>query len=257
MDITTEARAKGVYVIRTIGMQHWREGDGTWRAHGVRLQLMDGPTPLAVCALEVAGTLAAEERGEQEAQAIEPWVSPLRYLHVTNGLRSSLAAARRLLDEATYLAEEGGMLDRPDEEALYSMASEQEIADARAVVRTQPVAGLMVETSAAETDRALAATVVRRLTAQVDKGLRCTYAHAPDPAAHPIHPAWEVPGLAGTAGESLARRLARQMLAGWASARDGRDPLITWAVREAELTRTEVQQVTGVSRSTINRLLPE
>ena len=57
-------------------------------------------------------------------------------------------------------------------------------------------------------------------------------------------------------GEGLAQAVARDLLVGWASVRDLRDPLITWAVTDAGVTRTEVQQTTSVSRSTINRLLP-
>lgn len=257
MDITTGAREKGVYAIRTVGMQHWREGDSTWRAHGVRLVLMDGTIQLAVCTIEVPGTLAAEERGEQEATAIEPWVRTMQYLHVTRRLRGDLDAARRLLEDAAAHAEMGGTLDQFEEETLRGLASDQEIADTVASTRREPVLGMVVETPAAEVDQALAAAVVRRLTAQVDKGLRAAFAHAPDPAEHPIHPAWQTPGLSHSPGKSLATELARDVLAGWAAARDRRDPLITWAVQEAEVTRTEVQQVTGVSRSTINRLLPE
>lgn len=257
MDITTGARAKGVYVIRTVGTQHWPDSDGTWRAHGVRLELMDGPAQLAVCTLEVPGTLAAEERGEQEATAIEPWVRTMQYLHVTRRLRSDLAAARRILEDATYHVEMGETLDRYQLETLHGLASAREVADAAASTRREPVAGMAVQTPDAEVDQALAAAVVRRLTAQVHKGLLAAFAYAPDPAEHPIHPAWETPGLSHTPGKSLARELARDVLAGWAVARDRRDPLITWAVQDTEMTRTEVQQVTAVSRSTINRLLPD
>jgi hypothetical protein len=38
--------------------------------------------------------------------------------------------------------------------------------------------------------------------------------------------------------------------------RDLRDPPITWAVTAARITKTDAQTVSGVSRSTINRLLP-
>jgi hypothetical protein len=43
----------------------------------------------------------------------------------------------------------------------------------------------------------------------------------------------------------------------WADVLGLRTPLITWAARPAELIRTQVQQITSVSRTTINRLLPE
>lgn len=65
-----------------------------------------------------------------------------------------------------------------------------------------------------------------------------------------------VPLTSGTLGSSLAQGVARDLLAGWAAVRDLRDPLVTWAVDGAEVSRSEVQATTGISRSTINRLLP-
>ncbi|MGA5670032.1 hypothetical protein ACPCTG_31695 [Streptomyces pseudogriseolus] len=240
MDITTGPRDKGVYTIRTVGTQTWP--DESWQAHGVRLELMDGLQALAVCKLEVAGTLAAEERGAEEAAAIEPWTRTLRYLAVVRRLRSHLDSAHRLLDEAEDADEYGRPMDDVDSAALRAMATSQE--------REHNDHGDDYELLP------LARTVVARLERQVDEGLRKAVAFAPDPSEAPIHPAWELPGLGGMPGGSLAQAVARDLLSGWASVRDLRDPLITWAVKDAELTRTEVQQTTSVSRSTINRLLP-
>ncbi|MBZ6258881.1 hypothetical protein KVH22_25530 [Streptomyces olivaceus] len=258
MDITTEPRDQGVYAIRRVGRQQWAEGGGTWQAHGVRLELMDGHATMATCTLEIAGTAAAEELGGEVAAAIEPWVPALRYLRVTDGLRRSLRHAQDYHDAAVDAAAEMYRLEGYQREGLYGMASQQEIDDAAAAARPADDFGLLAGApDSAEQDIAVAAAVVRRLTSQVDRGLRGVYGRAPDPAAHPIHPAWELPQPArGATADSLASYMARGMLAGWAAVRDGRDALITWAVREAELTPTEVQQVSGVSRSTIARLLP-
>lgn len=240
MDITAGARDQGVYVIRTVGTQTW--ADDAVQAHGVRLELMDGLQPLAVCKLQVPGTLAAEERGTEEAAAIEPWTRTLRYLAAVKRLRGHADSARHLLDEAENAHEHGRPVDEVDAAALRAMATSQE--------REQNDPDDNYELLP------LARAVVTRLEQQVDEGLRKAVAFAPDPVEAPIHPAWELPALGGMPGPILVRAVARDLLAGWASVRDLRDPLITWAVKDAELTRTEVQQTTSVSRSTINRLLP-
>lgn len=240
MDITTGARDKGVYVIRTVGTQTWAED--SVQAHGVRLELMDGLQALAVCKLEVAGTLAAEERGAEEAATIEPWTRTLRYLAVVKRLRGHLDSARRLLDEAEDAEEYGRPVDEVDAAALRAMATPAE--------RGQADPGDDYDLAP------LARLVVARLERQIDEGLRKALAFAPNPIQVPIHSAWELPGLGGMPGKSLAQEVARDLLSGWASVRDLRDLLITWAVKDASLTRTEVQQTTSVSRSTINRLLP-
>lgn len=258
MDITTEPRDSGVYVIRRVGRQQWAEAGGTWQAHGVRLELMDGRATMATCTLEIAGTVAAKERGEDVAQAIEPWVPALRYLRVTDGLRRSLRHAQDYHAAALDAAAEMYRLEGYQRDGLYGMASQQEIDDAAAATRPADDFGLLAGSSgSAEQDIAVAAAVVQRLTSQVDRGLRGVYGRAPDPTAHPIHPAWELPQPArGATADSLTSYMARGMLAGWAAVRDGRDALITWAVQDGELTPTEVQRITSVSRSTIARLLP-
>ncbi|MBL3664476.1 hypothetical protein JL475_00250 [Streptomyces sp. M2CJ-2] len=235
MDIATAPRDKGVYVIRTVGTQKWTEDTGTWQAHGVRLDLMDGHKRLAICKLEVPGTQDAEERGTLEATRIEPWVRTLRYLSVVRDLRSTLAAVEDMTwraadDAATF----GGPSDAADELLAYATQDEADTLQGAPLGRA----------------------IADRLQRQIGEGLRRALAFAPDPASDPIHPAWEQPALLGQQGESLAQATARELLAGWAIGRDLRDPLITWAVQDAGLTRTEVQQTTSVSRSTINRLLP-
>lgn len=240
MDITTEARDNGVYTIRAVGTQSWAEDSS--EAHGVRLDLMDGLRVLATCKLEVPGTLKAEERGAEEAEAIEPWVRTVRYLAVVRQLRGHLDGARRLLDEAEDADEYGRPMDEVDASTLRALATgpEREQADPGDDYDLIPLARL----------------VVARLERQIGEGLRKALAFSPDPAAAPIHPAWELPGLGGMPGPSLVQAVAGNLLAAWTANRDLRDPLITWAVQDAGVSRTEVQQTTGVSRSTINRLLP-
>ncbi|MFD5491566.1 hypothetical protein ACFWH4_01160 [Streptomyces sp. NPDC127091] len=235
MDIATAPRDKGAYIIRTVGTQKWTEDTGTWQAHGVRLDLMDGYKRLAICKLEVPGTQNAEERGALEATRIEPWVRTLRHLAAVRDLRATLADVEDMTwraadDAATF----GGPSDAADELLAYATQDEADTTQGAPLGRV----------------------IADRLRRQIGEGLRRALAFAPDPAGDPIHPAWELPGLAGMPGGSLAQVVARDLLAAWADVRNLRDPLITWAVQSAGLTRTEVQQTTSVSRSTINRLLP-
>jgi len=242
MNITTGTRDHGLYAIRTVGTQSWAED--SWQAHGVRLELMDGLRCLAVCKLEVAGTLEAEERGAEEAQAIEPWTHTMRYLAAAKQLEQRLGHARQLLDEAQHCEETVRGMEEYQAAALRAMATPAELEQADPRDEYDPHAPL-------------AQLIVARLEREVGEGRRKALAFAPDPTVAPVHLAWELPGrLAGMPASSLAREIAQGLLAGWAAMRDLRDPLITWAVKDAEVTRTEVQQTTGVSRSTINRLLP-
>lgn len=244
MDITSSPRGKGVYVIRAVGMQGWVEEHGNWKAHGVRLELMDGHKLVAVCKLEVPGTLDAEQRGAEEAERIEPWVRTLRYLATVRTLRADLQYVERLLAQAE--------LDEPSNlpmledlrDELHAFADTSEIAEAQAVDHFDPLGA------------PLARIVAGRLRAQVSSGLQAALAFAPPVAECPIHPAWERVTVSGMPGASVAQEVARDLLAGWAAVRDLRDPLVTWAVQESGVTRSEVQEVTSISRSTINRLLP-
>ncbi|QGZ53319.1 hypothetical protein GPZ77_34375 (plasmid) [Streptomyces sp. QHH-9511] len=244
MDITTTPRDHGVHVIQTVGMLNWPEGAGVWQAHGVRLDLMDGRQRLAVCKLEVEQA-KAKERGALVATQIEPWVKTLRYLAVVRDLRSTLydvdSTIQQIEEEQDWNTEPS--LELVDKLEVYATGEEIDAARAASDGRSAMCACL----------GPAVATRYRRLITQ---GLRAALAFAPDPADSPIHPAWEQPSYGGLKGESTAQMVARDLLTAWADVRDRRDPLITWAVQDAGLTRTEVQQTTSISRSTINRLLP-
>lgn len=234
MDITTSPRDTGIYAIRQVGMQRWPAGDSTWQAPGVRVTLMDGRKQLANIKLEVAAS-KAEDVAQDVADGIEPWVKTLRSLTIVAGLRAELESA----DALTLRVEDQhwGFDDETQGELAY-MAQRFDL--------NGPLGS--------DTCRQAA----EYLGQQIARGQRLALAYAPDTATALIHPAWELPPvLLERPGDSLASAVAGELLAGWASARDLRDPLITWAVRDAETTRSDVQRITGVSRSTINRLLPE
>lgn len=243
MDIANSRRSSGVYIIRTVGMQGWDEGGRTVKAHGVRLELMDGPSLLAVCKLEVPGTEPAEERGVAEAERIAPWVTTLRRLEKARSLRARLRYVQSLIEQTEGDGPHMPMLDHLKDELLaYAQQGEVEQANASNALDSL---GLP-----------LARLVAARLQREVNSAFMLALAVAPDVTASPIHPAWERPIAGGLPGAALAQETARDLLAGWTAARDLRDPLVTWSVEEAGITRTDVQAVTGISRSTINRLLP-
>lgn len=237
MDITTSARDAGIYAIQEVGMQRWPEGDQTWQAPGVRVTLMQGQTPLAEIKLEVADS-KAEQAAQEVVDGIGPWVKTLQALTVVRRLRADLDA----LEHLAVSVEDGerwGSLLQDDQDRV------QRYAD---------MAGLPAGLTGSQVCREVGVY----LSGQIARGQRLALAHAPSLGETSIHPAWTLPAQSLLhAGAYLAPAVATDLLAGWASARDQRDELITWAVRDAETSRSEVQRLTGVSRSTINRLLPE
>lgn len=243
MDITTEARDKGLYIIRAIGDLKWTENDGTWQAPGVRLDLMDGPRRLAVCKLEVAAS-KAEERAAPVATGIQTWAKTLQALAIVDELRSQLGRVDSLMLQVED-EQASGCLEPTTVDEMLGLAQQDEVDSAQTAGGRNPL-GLP-----------LGRLVAARLRRQISRGLRLALAHAPSPVETPIHPAWEQPALAGMSGEPTVQYAARNLLAAWADVRDARDSLITWAVKDAEVERTTVQQLTGVARTTINRLLPD
>ena len=244
MDITTKARTAGLYAIQQTGMQQWAEDHGTWKAHGVRLDLMDGPTRLAICKLEVPQS-KAEDRAKAVTEEIEPWGHALRALAAVAEVRARQARLVPLMVAAEEAEQNMWQVEDYVRDELVGYATPTEIEAAKS--------GGAYEWAGMPLARLIAARWRDELAARHRELL----AAAPDVTSHPIHPAWEQPPLFGVTGVSTAQVMARELLAAWAVVRDLRDPLITWAVGEAGVTRTQVHQATGVSRSTINRLLPE
>ncbi|MFD0052048.1 hypothetical protein ACFVHQ_22725, partial [Actinomycetes bacterium NPDC127524] len=99
MEITKEVQETGTYVIQSTGPQTWPVDGATWRAPGVRLDLMDGRRLLATCKLECSPRDADDVAATMTAD-IEPWVRTLRYLAVVGDLREQAGAVERLHAEA-------------------------------------------------------------------------------------------------------------------------------------------------------------
>lgn len=242
MDITTSIRATGIYTIQTTGPQQWPSEHDTsvWQAPGVRLDLMDGRHLLAVCKLECPPR-DADELAARTTAGIEPWVPVLRHhLPPITTLREDLARVSPLMDEVRAYAQIGypeapGVIDQ-----ILPYATDEEIASATLRGDAEPLGVPLAE------------QVITRLRRSIQAGLRILLAHAPDPVAHPLHPAWQQPGRGC---EVTAQAVARELLAAWADIRASRDSLFTWAIGDAGLTRSEVQRTTGVARTTIDRML--
>lgn len=71
MDITTEARSSGWHAIQHTGLQQRAQDHGTWKAHGVRQDLMHGSCRVATAALEVSHQLT-DDRTIAVAEEVEP-----------------------------------------------------------------------------------------------------------------------------------------------------------------------------------------
>lgn len=248
-DLHSLGRSEGTYALLYTGRLTWSEAAGTWQAYGAEVHLMDGRRMLAICKLEVPQH-SAQERGTTVAQEMTPWVETLRHVATASDLRDRISSAERMMGE---LKEELQWEDLPSELLIQSLSALCTSEDAL-VVQTEfgsvkPLRGVhyvrMLEVATERYQRA------------VEKELRLALAHAPSLEDSPIHPAWEQkPPFADTPGASTAQTVAQELLTAWKSLNRFRDPLITWAVQSAGVTKSAVQRTSGASRTTIDRLLP-
>ncbi|MFC9736198.1 hypothetical protein ACFWG5_34395 [Streptomyces hydrogenans] len=251
-ELDRAVRDEGIYVILATGRLTWREpGAGwepsTWQAHGTLLRLMDGPRLLAECKLEVA-PVEDVERGEAVAEEIGPWVETLRQLAEIGDARDALWQVDRLRDEVLT---ELDFEPLPSDELIGRIAAYSTSADVRAVkgeVGSGPREGIHYAL--------LLDAVMERLRREIARGQRVALTLAPAFGEAPIHPAWVMPRRLGREEEPLAQVVAQELLMGWRGAQNLRDSLVTWSIHEAGLTRGRVQELSSISRTTINRLLP-
>lgn len=251
-ELDRAVRDEGVYVILATGRLTWREsGAGwepsTWQAHGTLLRLMDGPRLLAECKLEVAPA-EAEERGEAVAGEIEPWVEALRQQAEVRDLRDALWQADRLRDEVLTELDFEPLPSADLINRIAAYSTPVDVSAVKAEVGSGPREGLHYAL--------LLDAVMDRFRREIARGQRIALTLAPAFGEVPIHPAWVKPGTLGREEESLAQAVAQELLMGWRSAQNLRDSLVTWSIHEAGLTRGRVQELSSISRTTINRLLP-
>ncbi|GGX02009.1 hypothetical protein [Streptomyces chryseus] len=240
---TRPPRDTGTYLTQYTGRITWPDptnADATWQAQGVRLALMDGRRTLTTCTLECKPA-DADDVTARAAATIAPWARTLRFLDALRSLRHSIDDVERLRHEAYQW--EGA--DPPAEvsDRILAYATGDEVDTARAAHPD----GLY--------DVRLTGLILKRLGTQSEAAQRAALAYAPDVHDSPLPRSWEQPShVRGSSGEETAQFVARELLAAWALIRDMRDPLATWAVGVG-LPKTAVQQTSGMSRSTIDRLL--
>jgi hypothetical protein len=231
-----------LHFVQQIGIQQWADDHGTWQAHGVRLDLMDGPRRLTLCKLEVPQR-QAEEWSRMAAQELESWAQALRELASVSDARGQLAQLVPVKVEAEDAGQNGWEAQDHVSGGLLGHATPAELGQVKSGDTSELAGTPLASLSAAHWRGELASRH------------RALLAAAPDVTAHSINPAWEQPSPLLAFGVSTAQMMARELLAAWAGIRDLRGPLITWAVQEAGMTRTDVHHITSVARGRINRLL--
>ncbi|MET9728453.1 hypothetical protein [Streptomyces zaomyceticus] len=250
----THIRSEGVYAILGTGRLTWddsQKGDwepSTWQAHGALIHLMEGRTLIAACKLEVPPT-DADERATAAAREIEPWAETLLHLAAARRLRDELLSADRLRNE---LLTELEYEELPSDDLMERMTRHSTRDD---VLVVQAELGAAKPQEGAHYVR-LMEVIADRYRREIARAQRIALAHAPDFATHPIHPAWVLPASLSQEEEGLAQVVAQELLVGWRGVQGLRDSLVTWSIHEVGLTRGRVQEISSVSRTTINRLLP-
>ncbi|MFJ3762977.1 hypothetical protein [Streptomyces sp. NPDC090080] len=244
MDLETQPQAYGFYVTQQTSTQQSSIDHGTCQAHAVLLNFMNGPQCLALRRLEVpAGE--ANNHAREAIEEIVPWGPALAQLAVVLKTKSARAQMATLLTAVREAAAGDKPLHENVREGLIARASAQEIELAKA--SGEPAWDGMH----------LARLIAMRLRRDLTESHLALLAAAPEVNDYPLHTTWELPPeKQSLPGLSAAHNMARELLAAWSLARDLRDPLITWAVTSANVTRTDAQRITSISCTTMNRLLP-
>lgn len=219
------------------------------------MRLQDGDVVLAE--REALCSTYADARGSAEvaAEQVTPWVSAV----------TAAVEADRLDRLADYVGREAGQSELWH--AMHERWNDHGALD-QAQAHLQAIQHVATddETATHPTATALAPVVQARLRQTADACRRQALAAAPDLTAHPAPgAAWSVPapyappryiGAADEDQEELRTLIAVQLLRAWALDKPAvtRDVLIVWAER-AGVAKSEIHRLTGVARSTIDRIL--
>ncbi|MEU2354388.1 hypothetical protein ABZ599_15720 [Streptomyces misionensis] len=255
-------RDEGLYLSARHGQITWQEGGGTWQATGATVWLMDGRRPLATREIESPNRLDSEAWWERQRGQITPWARTLRPLARITGPRQAAEAMQHTRDRLQEGQRWGfGSIERELVEEIEAAALPEEIEAARAELPTGPsVLGLPpVQPDPITFWSAVARRVVSRLSRTVTDYQRVALTLAPDIEEHGADlRGWQCPrhtyGWQGD-GADLAAIVARELLAGWAAVNSQRDPLLKWSIGSAEVSKTRAHELTGLSRTTIDRVL--
>jgi hypothetical protein len=231
------ARPEGMYI--AAGRWGWvtwpdeHQAGAHWQERGGKLWLMDGRRTVgyyeSVCSqAQWAGVVAAC------AAEIEPWARVVRIIAAARHLEHRIENAR--YDTKTVA------------EAMQDLYDDTYADEAAARLHADATPAEAAQAGGA----ALGALIVTRLQGELRTAQMAALAAAPLDA--PLPGDWEIPRIGFHAEPSaLVGHLGRHLLAGWTAARDQRDPLVNWALANG-FTRTAVQDITGIARTTINRI---
>ncbi|MER7688813.1 hypothetical protein [Streptomyces sp. NPDC097610] len=255
-------RDEGLYLSARHGRITWQEGGGTWQATGATVWLMDGRRPLATHEIESPNRVDSEAWWENKRGQITPWARTLRPLAQLTGPRQAAEAMQRTKDRLQEGQQWGFSSIEEEVEEIEAAALPEEIDAVRAEVPTGPsVLGLPpVPPDPITFWSAVARRIISRLAKTVADYQRVALTLAPDIEAHGADlSGWECPrhtyGWHGD-GASLATVVAQELLAGWAAVNSLRDPLLTWSIQSAKVSKVRAHELTGLSRTTIDRVLP-
>ncbi|MFI1796593.1 hypothetical protein ACH427_04435 [Streptomyces sp. NPDC020379] len=253
-------RDEGLYLSARHGRITWREGAGTWQATGATVWLMDGRRPLATHEIESPNRMDSKAWWEEKRDQITPWARTLRPLARLTDPRQAAEAMQRTKDSLQELGAFSSLGEDLINE-IEAAALPEEIDAARAEVPTGPsVLGLPpVPQDPIAFGSGLARRIISRLTQTVADYQRVALTLAPDIEAHGADlSGWGCPrqtyGWHGD-GTSLATVVAQELLAGWAAVNSLRNPLLTWSVQSAKVSKARAHELTGLSRATIDRVL--
>ncbi|MCB5181505.1 hypothetical protein [Streptomyces antimicrobicus] len=254
-------RDEGLYLSARHGRITWQEGGGTWQATGATVWLMDGRLPLATHEIESPNRMDSEEWWEKQRDQIAPWARALRPLARLTGPRQAADAMQR----ARGSLEDGrlsGFTSIEEElvDEIKAQALPEEIDAVRAeTTTTESVLGLPpVEPDPIAFWSAVAHRVISRLNRTITDYQRVALTLAPDIEVHGAAlRGWQCPRRTYGWGDgaSLATAVAQELLAGWAAVHSQRDPLLTWSIQCANVSKARAHALTGLSRATIDRVL--
>ncbi len=250
-------RDTGTYVASSWGWVSWQVQGGTasWRERGGHLWLMNGRTTLAYAEYSCKRD-AWEEISESAVRDIEPWV---RVLRVLAPLEEKEKAVQTALWDGNAAQEAAlswtGWEDEGETQSgdwLMATATPEEVQ--QATVAEGP--GLPPVSTRLDWPR-LGTIVADRLRYEISQSQGVAMMARPTAPLDLI--GWEHGPFDTMLREentprqrTLQRYIIRHLLRGWAAACDQRGPLIEIA-QAARLSKSEIQRLSGVARTTIRR----
>ncbi|MCX5199698.1 hypothetical protein OOK31_38475 [Streptomyces sp. NBC_00249] len=225
-------------------------GGAVWHENGVAMRLHHLGHHVASARWKCPSRSDAEDVAEEEATALTPWLETLAHLMAAE---AAIKSARNLRGWENRYREACDEADMWGDH--YTQAHARDLGD-ELLHELRRITGEQVDTEPASTAAALAATH----TTLSERHLSAALGYAPDMGAHPqFDEAWEGPWARDHdhrgQPSDLSYFTAHRLLRAWALTRPAvsRDTLVRWAI-EAGVTKALVSQLTGLARTTIDRI---